>query len=45
MSYLIVSTVVVIVAAIAVANGVAMRRLGKRDEGLIWIGGALLAGS
>jgi len=43
MSYLIVSTVVLIVAAITVANGVAMRRLGKPDEGLIWIGGALLA--
>jgi regulator of protease activity HflC (stomatin/prohibitin superfamily) len=43
MSYLIVSTIVLIVAGIAVANGVGMRRAGKRDEGTIWIGGALLA--
>ena len=42
MSYLIISTIVLIVAAIAVANGVGMRRAGKRDEGTIWIGGALL---
>jgi regulator of protease activity HflC (stomatin/prohibitin superfamily) len=43
MSYLIISTVVLIVAAIAIANGVAMMRLGKRDEGVMWIGGSLLA--
>jgi regulator of protease activity HflC (stomatin/prohibitin superfamily) len=40
--YIIISTIVLIVAAIAVANGLAMRRAGKRDEGVIWIGGALL---
>jgi regulator of protease activity HflC (stomatin/prohibitin superfamily) len=43
MSYLIVSTIVVIVAVVAILNGVAMRRAGKRDEGVIWIGGSLLA--
>jgi regulator of protease activity HflC (stomatin/prohibitin superfamily) len=43
MTYLIISTIVLIVAAIAIANGVGMRRAGKRDEGSIWIGGALLA--
>jgi regulator of protease activity HflC (stomatin/prohibitin superfamily) len=41
-SYLIVSTLVVIVAAIAIANGVGLRRAGRRDEGVMWIGGALL---
>ena len=43
MSYIIIATIVVIVAAIAVMNGVGLRRGGKRDEGFIWIGGALLA--
>ncbi len=43
MSYLIISTIVLIVAAIAVANGVGMRRAGKRDEGAILLGGAALA--
>jgi regulator of protease activity HflC (stomatin/prohibitin superfamily) len=43
MSYLIIATIVVIVGAVGVANGVAMRRVGKRDEGVIWIGGSLLA--
>ena len=43
MSYLIISTIVVIVAAIAVLNGVGLRRSGKADEGVMWIGGAFLA--
>jgi regulator of protease activity HflC (stomatin/prohibitin superfamily) len=42
MSYIIISTIVLVVAAVAVANGVGMRRAGKRDEGVLWIGGALL---
>jgi regulator of protease activity HflC (stomatin/prohibitin superfamily) len=40
--YIIISTIVLVVAAVAVANGVGMRRAGKRDEGALWIGGALL---
>jgi regulator of protease activity HflC (stomatin/prohibitin superfamily) len=40
--YIIISTIVLVVAAIAVANGVGMRRAGKRDEGALWIGGAVL---
>ena len=43
MSYLIVSTIVVIVAVVAILNGVGLRRQGKRDEGFIWIGGGFLA--
>jgi regulator of protease activity HflC (stomatin/prohibitin superfamily) len=42
-SYIIVSTIVVIVAAVAVVNGVGLRRSGRTDEGFIWIGGAILA--
>jgi prohibitin 2 len=42
-SYIIVSTIVVIVAAVAVMNGVGLRRSGKTDEGFMWIGGAILA--
>jgi regulator of protease activity HflC (stomatin/prohibitin superfamily) len=42
-SYIIVSTIVVIVAAVAVMNGVGLRRSGKTDEGFIWIGGAILS--
>jgi regulator of protease activity HflC (stomatin/prohibitin superfamily) len=41
-SYIIISTIILVVAAVAVANGVGMRRAGKRDEGALWIGGALL---
>jgi regulator of protease activity HflC (stomatin/prohibitin superfamily) len=40
--YIIISTIVLVVAAIAVANGIGMRRAGKRDEGALWIGGAVL---
>jgi regulator of protease activity HflC (stomatin/prohibitin superfamily) len=40
--YIIISTIVLVIAAIAVANGVGMRRAGKRDEGTLWIGGAVL---
>lgn len=43
MGYLIVSTLVLLVAAAAIANGVALRRTGKTDEGTMWVGGALLA--
>jgi regulator of protease activity HflC (stomatin/prohibitin superfamily) len=42
-SYLILSTIVVLVAAVAILNGVGLRNSGKRDEGTMWIGGALLA--
>ena len=42
MGYIIISTIVLVVAAIAVANGVGMRRAGKRDEGALWVGGAVL---
>jgi regulator of protease activity HflC (stomatin/prohibitin superfamily) len=42
MSYLIISTIIVIVAAVALMNGVGLRRQGRRDEGTLWIGGALL---
>jgi regulator of protease activity HflC (stomatin/prohibitin superfamily) len=41
-SYLIISTVVLVVATVAILNGIGLRRQGKRDEGFIWIGGALL---
>ena len=43
MFWIIASTIVVLVAAVAIANGVGLRRAGKRDEGVMWIGGALLA--
>ena len=42
MGYIIISTIVLVIAAIAVANGVGMRRAGKRDEGALWVGGAVL---
>src|SRR5215218_8688490 len=42
MSYLIVSTIVLVVAVVAILNGIGLRRQGKGDEGFIWIGGALL---
>ena len=42
MSYLIISTIVIIVAGVAMLNGVGLRRAGKPDEGVMWIGGALL---
>jgi regulator of protease activity HflC (stomatin/prohibitin superfamily) len=43
MSYLIISTIVLLVAAVAIMNGVGLRRQGKRDEGTAWILGAVLA--
>ncbi|HEV8687031.1 MAG TPA: prohibitin family protein [Gaiellaceae bacterium] len=43
MSYLILSTIIVLVAAVAILNGIGLRNSGKRDEGTMWIGGALLA--
>ena len=42
MSYVIISTVVLLVAAVAIVNGVGLRRQGKRDEGTAWILGAAL---
>jgi regulator of protease activity HflC (stomatin/prohibitin superfamily) len=36
-SYVIISTIVLIVAVIATMNGVGLRRQGKRDEGTAWI--------
>ena len=43
MSYLIISTIVVIVAVMAVLNGIGLRRQGKRDEGTAWILASALA--
>jgi regulator of protease activity HflC (stomatin/prohibitin superfamily) len=43
LGYLIFATIVLIMAAVAVMNGVGLRRQGKLDEGTIWIGGAFLA--
>jgi regulator of protease activity HflC (stomatin/prohibitin superfamily) len=42
-SYLIISTVVLIVAVIASLNGVGLRRQGKRDEGTAWLLASALA--
>jgi regulator of protease activity HflC (stomatin/prohibitin superfamily) len=42
-SYLIISTIVLLVAVVAVVNGVGLRRQGKRDEGTAWILAAVLA--
>jgi regulator of protease activity HflC (stomatin/prohibitin superfamily) len=42
-SYLILSTIIVLVAAVAILNGIGLRNSGKRDEGTMWIGGSLLA--
>jgi len=42
-SYLIISTIVVIVAVMSVLNGIGLRRQGKRDEGTAWILAAALA--
>jgi regulator of protease activity HflC (stomatin/prohibitin superfamily) len=41
--YLIIATIVVLVAAVAVMNGVGLRRQGKVDEGNMWVAGAVLA--
>ena len=43
MSYLIISTIVLLVAAVAIVNGIGLRRQGKTDEGTAWILSALLA--
>jgi regulator of protease activity HflC (stomatin/prohibitin superfamily) len=42
-SYLIISTIVVIVAFMSVLNGIGLRRQGKRDEGTAWMLAAALA--
>jgi regulator of protease activity HflC (stomatin/prohibitin superfamily) len=41
-SYLIISTIVLVVAAVGVMNGVGLRRAGKNDEGTMWILGSAL---
>ena len=43
MSYLIIATIVVIVAVVAILNGIGLRRQGKRDEGTAWILASVLA--
>lgn len=43
MSYLIIATIVVIVAVVAVINGIGLRRQGKADEGNAWILASALA--
>ncbi len=43
MSYLIISTIVLIVAVMSVLNGIGLRRQGKRDEGTAWILASALA--
>ena len=43
MSYLIISTIVVLVAVVAVVNGIGLRRQGKTDEGTAWILASVLA--
>ena len=43
MSYLIISTIVILVAAVAVVNGIGLRRQGKTDEGTAWILASALA--
>jgi regulator of protease activity HflC (stomatin/prohibitin superfamily) len=42
-SYVIISTIVLIVAVIATMNGIGLRRQGKRDEGTAWILASALA--
>jgi regulator of protease activity HflC (stomatin/prohibitin superfamily) len=42
LSYIIIAALVVLLALVAIANGIAMRRAGKRDEGAFWIAGAFL---
>jgi regulator of protease activity HflC (stomatin/prohibitin superfamily) len=42
-SYLIISTIVLIVAVMSVMNGIGLRRQGKRDEGTAWILASALA--
>ena len=43
MSYLILSTIVAVIAVMAILNGIGLRRQGKRDEGSAWIAAAALA--
>ena len=43
MSYLIISTIVLIAAVMSVLNGIGLRRQGKRDEGTAWILASALA--
>jgi regulator of protease activity HflC (stomatin/prohibitin superfamily) len=43
MSYVIISTIVLVVAVVAILNGIGLRRQGKRDEGTAWILAAALA--
>ncbi len=43
MSYLIIATIVVIVAVVGILNGIGLRRQAKRDEGTAWILASVLA--
>lgn len=43
MSYVIISTIVLVVAVVATLNGIGLRRQGKRDEGTAWILASVLA--
>src|SRR5919108_3035789 len=43
MLWVIVAIIVTVVAAFAVVNGVGLRKQGRRDEGTMWIAGALVA--
>lgn len=43
MSYLIISTIVLLVAVVAVVNGIGLRRQGKTDEGTAWVLASVLA--
>jgi regulator of protease activity HflC (stomatin/prohibitin superfamily) len=42
-SYLIIATIVVIVAVVGILNGIGLRRQAKRDEGTAWILASVLA--
>jgi regulator of protease activity HflC (stomatin/prohibitin superfamily) len=42
-SYLIISTIVLLVAVVAVVNGIGLRRQGKTDEGTAWVLASVLA--
>jgi regulator of protease activity HflC (stomatin/prohibitin superfamily) len=43
MSYLIISTIVLLVAVVAIVNGIGLRRQSKTDEGTAWILASVLA--
>src|SRR5919202_5817682 len=43
MTWVIIAFIVTIIAAFAAVNGVGLRKQGRRDEGAMWIAGALVA--